>query len=397
MTVLALSSCLPPELLLDSGGGKAGSAGAGGSPSQDGGEGAGGKASAAGGGQAGDKPMGGGGANSPGPGGAGGEGPGPYPYDPSNFEPGTVAPGVDVVLDCGTSRFDSTTLVFDNWCDRPTPAVAVVEQANGVEVAVLSMRSFMLASNAFLNLEGGRPVLFAVYGDATIASEINAGGSLATPGPGGDQACTDSSGGAGGGNVSTGASGGGGGGFGTNGAPGGSGDGMGGPGLAGVARGTEDLRPLVGGCSGGTGGACPTSPGGAGGGAIQFSAAGALVLSAEALLRISGGNGANGCGQEGGGGGGGTGGAVLLEGATVEIQLGARITAHGGKGGNGAPVNMGGPGGAGGTGAAAAQAGSNSLNGAGGGGGGVGRIRINGLSSCTLDGTSSPAASVSCP
>jgi hypothetical protein len=314
-----------------------------------------------------------------------------FPYTPSNFDPKSLTPVVGTLLDCGVSTFDSQSLAFGNWCGRPTPSPVSVA-SGGAEIVILPMAGLTIANGATLRLTGNRPVILAVFGDATITGTIDASGNAGTPGAGGNQSCGMSSGQNGSGSSSSGGGGGGGGGFGANGASGGSGDGNS-PGTGGVARGAVTLVPLIGGCAGGQGGGCGSALGGGGGGAVQLSAAGALTVAGS--VRASGGHGPNGCGSEGGGSGGGSGGSILLEGDRVTVSSGAQVVSNGGSGGRGGGGGNGGPGG---TGSAAAQAGQNDgSNGGGGGGGSVGRVRVNHRTSCTLGGNFSPAASTTCP
>lgn len=166
-------------------------------------------------------------------------------------------------------------------------------------------------------------------------------------------------------------------------------------GVGGKSWGDGSLEPLRGGCRGGT--SLNGGTGGRGGGAIQLSVAGRLLIADSGSITASGGGGRGGPSRLHGGGGGGSGGAVLLE-AGVLIQLGF-VTANGGGGGEGSDAVTGAPGadgalesldpapggstssgGAGGVGGAGASKGgtnglSTSLSG-GGGGGSVGRIRL---------------------
>jgi hypothetical protein len=131
----------------------------------------------------------------------------------------------------------------------------------------------------------------------------------------------------------------------------------------------------------------------AGGGALQISATGLLDVASS--IRALGVDGSAGCGSEGGGNGGGSGGSILLEGGRLTVRAGAAINANGGRGGNGAG---GGGGGSAGTGSTAAQAGaSDGANGGAGGGGAFGRIRLRGISQCTLNAAASPGATSACP
>jgi hypothetical protein len=143
----------------------------------------------------------------------------------------------------------------------------------------------------------------------------------------------------------------------------------------------------------------------------------------------SGGGGGDGESSHSGAGGGGSGGAILLEGAELDIDGTAVVSANGGAGGAGQPAGFTDPtsapggdgvagtdqalgglavgsGGDGGAGAArdlpatAGQDGGTVLTtgaGGGGGGGGVGRIQLNRAASCLVRGLFSPQADVACP
>jgi hypothetical protein len=247
------------------------------------------------------------------------------------------------VLNCGVSTFDSTSLAFGNWCGQSQPTPVVRTQPNGPDIVVIPVRDFTVASGATLRLTGSRPVVLAVFGDATIDGTVDASASGTTPGAGGNWSCGSSQGGNGSGDTArnNGASGGGGGGFGTAGGSGGicNTDGCCGGsvpedtpgGIAGVARGAQAQSPLMGGCAGGQAGDCSTA-GGAGGGAVQISASGTLAV--NGTVRSNGGNGATPCGanDEGGGTGGGSGGGILLEASTLDTA-GSTVQANGGDGG----------------------------------------------------------------
>jgi hypothetical protein len=141
----------------------------------------------------------------------------------------------------------------------------------------------------------------------------------------------------------------------------------------------------------------------------------------------SGGGGQPGDDSQDGGGGGGSGGAILLEADSHDIDDGAIVAANGGGGAGGQPSTLssatseagedgnastaaarggdgttyGGDGGAGAAlyaGAVRGADGGGTITSAagGGGGGGVGRIRINGASSCAPEAVLSPQPSISC-
>jgi hypothetical protein len=122
-------------------------------------------------------------------------------------------------------------------------------------------------------------------------------------------------------------------------------------------------------------------------------------------------------GRRSGGGGGGSGGGILLQGDSVTVDMGARISANGGAGGEGGPDSntvsqsdgqngnalspltaaiggatsgQGGNGGNGATQALSAAAGqleNNNAAAGGGGGGGFGRLRIDARTGCTINGS----------
>jgi hypothetical protein len=309
-----------------------------------------------------------------------------FPYTPVNFAIAGLDPlSTDDVtlLDCGVSTFDSGTLAFGNWCGQNQPSPLVRTQTGGPDVVVVPVRNLTLAAGSTIKLTGTRPVIFAVFGNATIAGIIDAGASGTTPGAGGNVSCGTSQGGSGSGDTARfgGASGGGGGGLGTAGGKGGKADTDGSSsngGIAGVARGSAAQSPLVAGCAGGLAGDCGTA-GGAGGGGVQLSVAGALKVSGT--VRSDGGAGATPCGasDEGGGTGGGSGGAILLESASLDLT-GSTLHANGGTGGkNGSYAgvfNCGGEAGGNGS-TSASNAGANGgdcQGGSPGGGGGYGRV-----------------------
>jgi hypothetical protein len=289
-------------------------------------------------------------------------------------------------LNCGVSTFDSTALTFGNWCGQVQPTPVALAQSNGPDAVVLPLAALQVANGASLVVTGSRPVIFAVYGDVTVAGTVDASASDTTPGAGGDQNCGTRQGGDGSGDTKrfSGASGGGGGGLGTAGGAAGEGntDGMHiAGGIAGVAGATATLVPLIGGCAGGMAGGCTTA-GGAGGGAVQISVAGSLTVTGT--VRANGADGALPCGpmDEGGGTGGGSGGAILLEASTVQTS-GATLQANGGDGGaNGSFAGVykcgSSKGGAGSTSASSAgTVGTSCQGGSSGGGGGYGRVVVN--------------------
>jgi hypothetical protein len=313
-------------------------------------------------------------------------------YTPSNFDPDAASlnPGATSALtlfDCGTTTFDSGTLQWGGTCPGfVAPVPVTITQSDGSSAVVLPFQDITVASGSTLKFVGDKPVILAVYGDATISGTVSASAVGTTPGAGGNVSCGASQGGDGSGSTARnyGASGGGGGGFITAGGDGGNANTdkcCGGSntvqpgGVGGIARTTSASDPLLAGCAGGRAGGC-TTDGGAGGGAVQISTSGALTVTGA--VRANGGDGALPCGanDEGGGTGGGSGGGILLE-STALTTTGATITANGGAGGpdggyfhcsNGtagstSPTSPGGNG-------------KNCVGGSPGGGGGYGRIQL---------------------
>ena len=349
----------------------------------------------------------------------------PFAYAPSHFEPIAVPPTGALALACGVTLFDTDTLAFANLCaGSAAPAAHMLAQPYGSDIVVLSVTSLAIAAGSTLRAVGARPLVVAVFGDARLdgALDVAAQGATTAAGsgvacasgvglPGTDAASTDETGGGGGG-----------GGFVGAGATGGNGGNHGFGGSGGPARGDEELRVLIGGCAGASGGKGKDVAGGrpgAGGGALQLSASGDVVIAG--IVSASGGGGGGG-GSGGGGGGGGSGGAVLVESARLVLHATARVTANGGAGGEGGGAGLTGAdgidgardgdvaatgghgtsavGGNGGTGSAAdLVVGTNGANGGmlrsapsgdlsgggGGGGGGAGRIRLVPHGDCDVD------------
>lgn len=356
----------------------------------------------------------------------------------SNFDPVAIAssPIGDLDISCGAT-FDSSgtpAWTFALGCSFTPPTHVVT----GDGVVVIPVRH--LTVNEPLRVVGERPVILAVYGDATLNDEILAHSARepSRMGAGSGVRCSGRTGGAGGVGNDDG-SGGGGGGHATEGGAGGANNSATAGGTKGGALLTAGFSPLVGGCQGGTGGGITdTTPGvgGKGGGALQISVAGTLTLgSVVSVSGAGGGGGESTINNAAGGGGGGSGGMLVLEARNLVVEATARVTANGGSGGEGSDSHGGSrspgtpgadgslqtatavaggdggaaDGGAGGAGAAgssnpgdgAAGTGSGGDHGAGGGGGGAaGRILLRGATSCSAipeGAIISPAATATCP
>ncbi|WP_233585605.1 hypothetical protein [Corallococcus sp. CA054B] len=276
-----------------------------------------------------------------------------FPYTPSNFDPNAI-PGGEI----GELR-TTGAVVFDTDARSWTPSnvgpdtsafiIKTVSQGGGApEILLIPVRTLSLGGE--LRIVGSRPVILAVYGDATLSHDILGSGRIVNgapvPGTGGNQACTTSQGKNG---TYNGGQGGGGGGAGgaTVGAHGGRGVNANATRGDAGAQQTSTLTPLLGGCPGGTGGGSGTAPGGlggAGGGAFQLSVA--RTLTVDRGLSVSGGGGLGGTanssnGAAAGGGGGGSGGRIVLEAFQVSLKPNARLTANGGGGGEGGGAGSG--------------------------------------------------------
>jgi hypothetical protein len=266
---------------------------------------------------------------------------------------------------------------------------SVVSQDGGPDLYLVYLNELRIEAGANISVVGSRVLAIVATGDAIIAGE------LSVVGQGTDCASPDGT---------TLGHGGGGGAFGDTG-----GAGSDNPAGRAAARGNPELIPLLEGCAGGQGSGSSTPDGGAGGGALQISAAGALEVAGVIDASGLGGRAAQDGGPPSFAGGGGAGGGILLEGSTVKIN--GAVLANGGGGGGGydggtaqdghpgSTDGLGGEsfggnleyfGGAGGTAGRVAGDG-NAGNGAGG-GGSVGRIRVN---SATAAPTYGPNSTVS--
>lgn len=345
------------------------------------------------------------------------------PCDAMFGTPGTIT------LSAGRNRYDTDTGVLTAMGGATsTPPSVLFDPASGPEARVLVLDTLVVSSGTALVASGSRPLIIVVHGDVSIVGTIDVSATVnpddgsSTPGAGGDDAteCADGFGepgtdstGAGG------AGGGGGGGFGEDGGDGGDGNGSGagGKGPKGAKSGSDTLVPLRGGCAGGVGG---DSVGvldnggraGNGGGAVEITALGMIVVSGTISANGTGGA-AGATLVNAGGGGAGSGGGILLDGDVVTVSDVAKLCANGGGGGEGGQtgtanpedgddaacvegpranggdaINGGGDGGDGGS--LATRSGTNAQNGSGGGAGGgggasVGRIRVHGRTTRTVN------------
>jgi hypothetical protein len=325
-------------------------------------------------------------------------------FHPSNLQDLVVPAGLVPLGDTyctfitDSSEPNDATITTPHWrgCSvPPTTPLRVITLKDGREAAVLFAESFALSTGRALSVTGQRPLIIMTTGKIDINGTITAyaapangwaaGGAVA-PSAGRSGACpidTILGGGRSGSTTSSAGIGPGGGAFCGIGGPG-SFDPAGAPApLGGVAYGTPDLIPLVGGSAGGTSTTAAVIEEGRGGGAIQLVAGTEIIIGDSGIINMGGGGGAYGAG-------GGSGGAILLEAPTVTVK--GVLTANGGSGGSNSsrgqvsqPTDQAALGGGkGGKGAAGGTANGSAGNEGGGaslalaaGGGGVGRIRIN--------------------
>jgi hypothetical protein len=320
-----------------------------------------------------------------------------WTFTPTNFDPCTI-PAATGSLDVQqTDTYPINT------------ATCPVYTFQGVRSCLLHYTSVTLDGK--LTINGALPVIIVSDTDITVGGTITAPPTNMSQG-----ACHIPVAATGG----TDGAGGGGGGYGGTGGNGGAGAST--PSTAGAAAiGMQSLEPLMLGCPGGKG---ADGSNGAIGGRAGYGG-GALELSAQGLLRISGlitMNGEGGAGGQlvaagpsisAGGGGGGTGGSILLEASAVTIPSGGgacAIGGGGGQGGNDSALNNGtagqtaqgcspalgggdpnmiGTGGKGGalTSATSGIAGAGGAGGGGGGGGSEGRIRVHSIMPASISQT----------
>ena len=278
---------------------------------------------------------------------------GPARFTPSNVGADLFrdeAPDVDVVENI---RFDTGS------CSSMSDAARIVGMRAGGEACVLSVGSFRVRSDAFLQVVGSRPLIVIASDEIRIEGLIDLSARDTESGPAGFDGPTmetDGEGaGAGGGGVHEGSfddgGGGGAGGCGAGGMGGTGGTGAGGSAGAGWLAGS-DLQPLVGGSSGGRGrGAVAlgnAGPGGGGGGALQLTARTRLILDGGILSGGGGGGAGRSEGDRssnwGSGGGGGAGGNVLLESPEITVDGGGVSIVGGGGGGSASGNSAGEPG-----------------------------------------------------
>ncbi|RUO87718.1 hypothetical protein D7Y11_39150, partial [Corallococcus sp. AB018] len=125
-----------------------------------------------------------------------------FPYTPTNFNP-NVIPGGDIgeLRTTGPVVFDTETQTWtpqaNGGPDTTAFSVHPLPQTGGApEILLIPVRTLALGGE--LRIVGTRPVILAVYGDATLSHDILASGRIVNgapvPGAGGNQACAASQG-----------------------------------------------------------------------------------------------------------------------------------------------------------------------------------------------------------
>ena len=303
-------------------------------------------------------------------------------FVPSHIQPvySLVAPNVAIAT---SSVLDTSARTITIGAAAPTPLTNLIHSDT---LAVWSVGSFVVAAGVTLTVTGTRPLVIVAASTVELRGHIAAYGDVAAPGPGGLAAASGPGMGGNGGKASANdISGGGGAGHATAGGAGGKKN-AGVAGTAGLVANSNGAA-LVGGSGGGHGGgftaATCSDPtrgrGGVGGGAIQISAVGKLLVASTGSVDVGGGGGSGGCKDNSssddyrGGGGGGAGGLVYLESpAGIQVDVGAELAAAGGGGGEGGDGNQMGQDGQAGPYPSSTAQGGNSNSGGRGGNGGTG-------------------------
>jgi hypothetical protein len=341
-----------------------------------------------------------------------------WPYAPSNYDP--CASGFDQKHPSGPAEIVNGTTTLDT--DSANDTIA----DGAATYALYRFASLTVAAAGTLIVKGARPTLIIVDGDVDVeGSVLVAAAATNVPMECGVRPDVGAP-------TTNFTAGGGGGGYGTHGGKGGAGP------AGGALNGNPTIAPLREGCPGGTS-ATPepasnmskagasAAAGGPGGGALEISARGRLVVGNTAHVVANGLGGAGGDAHahgtslcqttdnqdcDSGGGGGGSGGAILLEGAEAAV-MGLVCAVGGGGGAGGAPSGLTGAGGTTSTSCAVAIGGPmpvaggsggtvdvgmdgsgacGSYTSCGGGGGGAGRIRIRSIGAPAITGTVAPPA-----
>jgi hypothetical protein len=257
-----------------------------------------------------------------------------WTYVPSNFDPAALSPTSSGFAANCSAVFSTTTDSFTSDTCGLQPSVTRATLSDLRQATVLAFKDLTIEGSARLTLIGQKPAILAVFGNATIRGELLANSTSSQQGAGstsypmGGETCV----GRAGGDAPTGSAGGGGAGYRNAGGTGGPYTGPGGAG--GTVEPSPAAAPLRGGCPGGVPGLYPNTVPGTGGGALQLSVSGELLVSG--VFSVSGQGGSGGVDNHEAGYGGGSGGTLVLEGEKITLTETAKLTASGGGGGGGA-------------------------------------------------------------
>jgi len=243
---------------------------------------------------------------------------------------------MEVILTADAS-YNTDTGVFRVGAVPLTVPNTVINQA-GTDARLIAVDSFRIGAGVRLRVDGSMPLIVASWGTIAIEGDLDVGSTRGgTTGAGANHSSCEVTA-----PTATGASGtggGGGGGFGGRGGNGGEGDSnnSGSGAFPGGLGGAAIAAPTIvrGGCPGaesGPDGGGTVAAEGAGGGAVQLSALGAITVSGRVLAGGAGGTGGPDSSAVGGGGAG-SGGYIGLEGSTVTVT--GVLAANGGGGGEG--------------------------------------------------------------
>jgi hypothetical protein len=251
-----------------------------------------------------------------------------FPYKISNVDP-CDAPVPVASLSLAYATIDTETGVVTDGNGPIAVTTKIMLEETDKPVRVITAMGLTVAPGTRTTVTGAYPLVFIVTGSVDIAGNLELSAQGGTPGAGARKAaeCGDLAGKQGTGQQ-VGASGCGGGGLGTVGGRGGQTPTFVG-GTGGAVDPSDTLVPLRGGCPGGA--VMGGNNNGAGGGAIQISAA--FDVDVPGVLTVSGGGGAS-FTSPWLGLGGGAGGGILLE-AGRKIKITGDVTANGGGGGGG--------------------------------------------------------------
>src|SRR5262249_3289061 len=111
----------------------------------------------------------------------------PFPYQPSNFDPLEIGgPDGGLIIDCDAG-YDTGTQ--KGWlCGRPLPATYVVDGGAAGPLVVLAVSDLTITDAGAWHISGTRPLVVAVFGNASIDGPLLGAADGGLNGPGGGRA-----------------------------------------------------------------------------------------------------------------------------------------------------------------------------------------------------------------